>query len=292
MIRSMTGFGHGEYQTPTRKFTVEIKAVNHRYLDLNIKLPRILNPLENNIRNVLKEYTQRGKIDVYISSEGYAKGQVRLRYNEEIAMQYVESFQQMSQQFHLEQDMRTSTLARCPEVLTLETGSEDVDELWTELEMALREACSAFVQARIKEGTSLQEDLLLKLTAMKDEVLKVEERYPAVLEAYTQKLKGKMRELLDDHQIDENRLAAELVIFSDKCCTDEETVRLKSHIDSMSAVLREGGFVGRRLDFIAQEMNREANTILSKANDLETSNIAIGLKTEIEKIREQVQNIE
>ena len=292
MIRSMTGFGHGEYQTPTRKFTVEIKAVNHRYLDLNIKLPRMLNPLENNIRNVLKEYTQRGKIDVYISSEGYAKGQVRLRYNEEIAMQYVESFQQMSQQFHLEQDMRTSTLARCPEVLTLETGSEDVDELWTELEMALREACSAFVQARIKEGTSLQEDLLLKLTAMKDEVLKVEERYPAVLEAYTQKLKGKMRELLDDHQIDENRLAAELVIFSDKCCTDEETVRLKSHIDSMSAVLREGGFVGRRLDFIAQEMNREANTILSKANDLETSNIAIGLKTEIEKIREQVQNIE
>ena len=292
MIRSMTGFGHGEYQTPTRKFTVEMKAVNHRYLDLNIKLPRILNPLENNIRNVLKEYTQRGKIDVYISSEGYAQGQVRLRYNEEIAMQYVECFQQMARQFHLEQDMRTSTLARCPEVLTLETGSEDVDELWAELEIALRQACSAFVEARIKEGTSLQEDLLSKLTAMKSEVLKVEERYPAVLDAYTQKLKGKMQELLEDHQIDENRLAAELVIFSDKCCTDEETVRLKSHIDSMSAVLKEGGFVGRRLDFIAQEMNREANTILSKANDLETSNIAIGLKTEIEKIREQVQNIE
>ena len=292
MIRSMTGFGRGEIHVSERKFTVEIRAVNHRYLDLNIKLPRILNPLETRIRTVLKEYMQRGKIDVYISTEGYVSSQPVLHYNEDIARQYVETFNRMSGQFSLEQDMRTSTLARCPEVLTLETGNDDVEELWPELEQALTQACTALADARANEGSRLLKDLLEKLNGMRAAVLEIEERYPQIQEAYMQKLRLKLEEVLDNRQIDESRLATELVLFSDKICTDEETVRLKSHIDSMISVLEEGGFVGRKLDFIAQEMNREANTILSKANDLTTSNIAIGLKTDIEKVREQIQNIE
>ena len=292
MIRSMTGFGHGEVQSPSRKFTVEIKAVNHRYLDLNMKMPRILNPLEQSVRNVLKEYVQRGKVDVFVTCENYSQEQMLRHYNEGIARQYYDSFQLMAQQFGLEPDMRVSTLAKCPEVLTLESGNEDVEEMWDDLEKALRQACEGFVAARSREGELLREDLLSKLAWMNGEVEKVEQRYPAILEAYTEKLRVKLRELMDDKQIDETRLATELVIFSDKICTDEETVRLKSHINTMSSALKEGGFVGRKLDFIAQEMNREANTILSKSNDLETSNLAIGLKTEIEKVREQIQNIE
>lgn len=292
MIRSMTGFGHGEFQSEGRKFTVEIKAVNHRYLDLNMKMPRMLNQFEQSVRNVLKEYVQRGKVDVYVTCENFSQEQMVLHYNEGIAQQYVDSFRKMAEQFFLDNDMRCSVLARCPEVLTLESGDEDAEEMWEELASALRQACEAFVAARSREGELLRSDLLAKLDWMYGEVTKVEERYPAILETYTEKLRTKMHELLEDKQIDETRLATELVIFSDKICTDEETVRLKSHISTMSAALKEGGFIGRRLDFIAQEMNREANTILSKSNDLDTSNLAVGLKTEIEKVREQIQNIE
>ena len=291
-IKSMTGFGRGEILENDRKFTVEMKAVNHRYFDINMKMPKKFSYFESSIRSVLKEYMQRGKVDVFITYEDYSQVNVSLRYNENIARSYLEYYRQMAQNFGLEDDIRLSVLARSPEVFTLEETTEDDSSLWETLEKALREGCEMFALSRSKEGESLRKDLLEKLDHMQDNVRRIEERYPQILEEYTGRLKEKVKELLGDAQIDEARIATELVLFSDKICTDEETVRLASHIRSMKDTLLSGGSVGRKLDFIAQEMNREANTILSKANDLETSQIAIDLKTEIEKIREQIQNIE
>lgn len=292
MIRSMTGFGRGERQQGSRKFTVEMKAVNHRYFDVNIKMPKKLNLFEAEIRRKLKEYVQRGKIDLFITCEDFSAETSALKYNETIAGEYLKYYRQMAQTFGLEDDIRVSALGRCPDVFVMEDPDVDEEELWTLLEAALREACAQFVASREREGSVLKADILDKLDKMEQNVALVEERYPQVVTEYRKKLEDRVRELLADTQIDESRLASEVVLFADKICTDEETVRLKSHIGSMrEALLHEDG-IGRKLDFIAQEMNREANTILSKANDLTTSNIAIDLKTDIEKVREQVQNIE
>ena len=292
MIRSMTGFGRGESMKGDKKFTVEMKAVNHRYFDVNIRMPKSLSYFEASIRSTLKEYIQRGKTDLFITYEDFLEENKFLRYNATIAAQYLEYYKKIAQDFGLDNDVRVSTLGRCPEVFTLEEQEDNEEQLWEVLHEALVTACEQFVQARAAEGEALKNDLLEKLDHMKENVRRVEERYPQIVSEYTRRLEDKVHELLGDTQIDESRLAAELVIFSDKICTDEETVRLSSHIDTMRSELSRGGSIGRKLDFIAQEMNREANTILSKANDLDTSNIAIELKTEIEKIREQIQNIE
>lgn len=292
MIKSMTGFGRCENLQGDRKFTVEMKAVNHRYFDVNIKMPKKFNFFESAIRGVLKEYIQRGKVDIFITYEDYTESNVSLKYNESIAAEYLNYFRQMADTFGLENDIRVSTLGRFPEVFVMEEQTVDEQELWAALETALRGALEQFVKTRIREGENLRDDLIRKLDGMISDVCAVEERYPQVMEEYRQKLHEKVRELLNDTQLEESRLAAEVILYADKICTDEETVRLKSHIESMKEELRKGGGVGRKLDFIAQEMNREANTILSKANDLITSNLAINLKTEIEKVREQIQNIE
>lgn len=292
MIKSMTGFGRCENHQGSRKFTVEMKAVNHRYFDVSIKMPKKLSFFEAAIRNVLKQYVQRGKLDVYITYEDYAEENVALKYNEELAAEYLKYFRQMAQKFQLEDDIRVSSLGRCPEVFTMEEQDIDEEEIWAELKKAVEGACVQFVKAREQEGEALKEDLLDKLERMDENVTLIETRYPQIVAEYRRKLEEKVKELLQDVQIDEGRIAAEVVIFSDKICTDEETVRLRSHIATMKDALISGGSIGRKLDFIAQEMNREANTILSKANDLATSNVAIDLKTEIEKVREQIQNIE
>ena len=198
----------------------------------------------------------------------------------------------METEFGLENDIRVSTLARFPEVFTMEEQAEDEDELWNGLKEALEGAFRQFVETRTAEGENLKKDLLEKLSYLESQVGKVEERSPQIVAEYRAKLETKVKELLEDVQIDESRIAAEVILFADKICTDEEVVRLKSHIQHMRSTLEEQEGIGRKLDFIAQEMNREANTLLSKANDLEVSNLAIGLKTEIEKIREQIQNIE
>lgn len=292
MIKSMTGFGRAEVQDHERKFTVEIKSVNHRYLDFNIKMPKKLSFFENAIRGVLKEYMQRGKVDVFISYEDFTQSHIVLQYKKEIAAQYLSYFKEMADEFGLENDITVSRLGRFPEVFTMEETTADEKELWSLLEKAIRSACEQFAAARAQEGENLCNDLYSKLDGMIMKVEQVEARSPQILMEYRQKLEEKLKELLADTQIEEIRIASEVILFADKICTDEETVRLKSHIEHMKNVLREGSGIGRKLDFIAQEMNREANTILSKANDLETSNIAIDLKTEIEKVREQIQNIE
>ena len=292
MIKSMTGFGRCENHQGDKKFSVEIKAVNHRYFDVNIKMPKKFSFFEAAIRGTLKDYIQRGKVDVFVTYEDYADTNFSLKYNENVAAEYIRYYRQMAETFQLEDDVKVSTLGKCPEVFTLEEQTIDEEELWSVLEKALRGASEQFVESRVKEGEALKADLLEKLDHMLENVDRVEERYPQIIAEYREKLTEKVHELLGDAQIDEGRLATEVVLFSDKICTDEETVRLRSHIESLNAALTEGGRIGRKLDFIAQEMNREANTILSKDNDLATSNIAIDLKTEIEKVREQIQNIE
>ena len=291
MIKSMTGFGRYEYQTGSKKFTVELKGVNHRYLDVNIRMPKKFNFFETAIRALLKQYALRGKVDIFITYEDNSESQAALKYNETLAAEYMRYFQQMEESFGIDNDIRVSTWAHCPEVLTMEEKPDDEDALWSGLQTALKGAFAQFVETRTTEGENLKKDILNKLSGMETLVGHVEERSPQIVEEYRKKLEDKIHELLDV-PVDENRMAAEVILYADKICTDEETVRLKSHISHMRDTLEETEGIGRKLDFIAQEMNREANTILSKANDLEVSNYAIGLKTEIEKIREQIQNIE
>ena len=293
MIKSMTGFGRSEVVTDERKITIELKSVNHRYLDLSIKLPKKLSFLEGSIRNLMKTYIQRGKVDVYITYEDYTINNGTLKYNKELAAEYIACLKQIQQDFDLDYDIKVSTLSRYPDILTMEEQSVDEEELWSILEPPVREACEKFVQTRTQEGHNLEKDLLEKLDGLDKKVTRIEERSPEVVNAYRTKLEAKVSELLEDTQIDDNRIAAEVILFSDKICNDEETVRLHSHVKNMKKMLTtETEGIGRKLDFMAQEMNREANTILSKSSDMEISDIAIDLKTEIEKIREQIQNIE
>ena len=292
MLKSMTGFGRCEMATDEYKISVEMKAVNHRYLDLSIKMPKKFNYFEAAIRAQLKKYIQRGKVDVFISYEDYTDEKMSLKYNRSLAGEYMDYFRQMADELGIPNDATVMRLARCPEVFTMEQAPEDEEHMWQILEKAIGEAAEKFVETRTREGENLKQDLLGKLDYMVTLVDQIEERSPKIVEEYRAKLEDKVKELLEDVQIDESRIAAEVILFADKICNDEEVVRLKSHIQHMRSTLEEKEGIGRKLDFIAQEMNREANTILSKANDLEVSNTGIGLKTEIEKVREQIQNIE
>ncbi len=292
MIKSMTGFGRCEVSDTSRKFTVEMKAVNHRYLDVNLKMPKKFSFFESSIRNTLKNYIQRGKVDIFITYEDFTENNISVKYNQDVAKEYMKYLAQMAEEFSLESDIRVSTLSRYPEVLSMEELDINEEEIWKSLEKAVKGAAEAFVETRITEGENLKNDLIGKLDGMLEQVDYISERSPEILKAYHTKLEDKVKELLGDAQLDENRILTEVTLFADKICVDEEIVRLRSHIEHTKATLQEGGSVGRKLDFIAQEMNREANTILSKSNDLDTSNKAIDLKTEIEKVREQIQNIE
>lgn len=292
MLKSMTGFGRSEYIDEKRKITVEIKAVNHRYLDCSIKMPKKLGFFEASIRTLLKDYIQRGKVDIFITYEDYTEDNFNLKYNRDMAKAYMSYLREMADEFSIENDIRVSTLSRYPEVFSLEEANVDEDEIWSDLEKVVKEAAAAFVDSRIKEGDNLKRDLIDKLDKMLTYVDEIEKRAPEIIEEYRSNLLDKVKDLLADSSIDESRILGEVTLYADKICVDEEIVRLRSHINTTKDILAGGGSVGRKLDFIAQEMNREANTILSKANDLATSDIAIDLKTDIEKVREQIQNIE
>ncbi|MDE6749834.1 MAG: YicC family protein [Lachnospiraceae bacterium] len=292
MIKSMTGFGRYEIAEEERKITVEMKSVNHRYLDVSIKMPKKLSFFETAIRSELKNFIQRGKVDVFITYEDFTESNICVKYNREVAAEYVKYLEQMQKDFSLDNDIRVSTLSRYPEVFSMEEQTVDEEELWKLLDKAIKGAVEGFVASRIKEGENLRDDLIAKLDGMLEHVDFIEKRSPEIITEYRQKLEDKVKELLGDAQVDESRLLMEVTIFADKVCVDEELVRLRSHIEMTKDNLIQGGSIGRKLDFIAQEMNREANTILSKTNNLEISNHAIDLKTEIEKVREQIQNIE
>ena len=292
MIKSMTGFGRYETVTDEYRIAVEIKSVNHRYCDLNIKLPKKFNEIENTLRMMMIEIAERGKVDVYVSYEDYAGKGTHVHYHPQIAKEYVKVAAQVAEEFELHNSLSAERLLGFADVISLEEESYDLESVFPIVTQTLQKAGEQFIASREREGDQLYQDIKGKLAYLLTLVAQVEERSPQMLQEHRQKLLEKVQELLGDRKIDEGILATELIVYADKVCVDEETVRLRSHIDAMSETLDMQEAIGRKLDFIAQEMNREANTILSKANDKELSGIAINLKTEIEKIREQIQNIE
>ena len=293
MIRSMTGFGHGEVSNDkNQKVTVEMKSVNHRYCDISLKLPKKLAMFEANIRNIMKEYASRGKIDIYVSYEDLSETAVSLHYNQAMAEEYMQVFKKMQEDFNIETKITAEALAKYPEVVTIEEVQQDEEVWWELLEAALRQAAEKFVETRTIEGANLKRDLLGKLDQMAADVAFIEERSPQIIAEYRSKLEEKVKEFLEDSTIEENRIAAEVTLYADKIAVDEEIVRLQSHISSMTDVLESDESIGRKLDFMAQEMNREANTILSKSSDVDLADHAIELKTNVEKVRAQIQNIE
>lgn len=293
MIRSMTGFGHGEVSNDkNQKVTVEMKSVNHRYCDISLKLPKKLAMFEANIRNIMKEYASRGKIDIYVSYEDLSETAVSLHYNQAMAEEYMQVFKKMQKDFNIETKITAEALAKYPEVVTIEEVQQDEEVWWELLEAALRQAAEKLVETRTIEGANLKRDLLGKLDQMAADVAFIEERSPQIIAEYRSKLEEKVKEFLEDSTIEENRIAAEVTLYADKIAVDEEIVRLQSHISSMTDVLESDESIGRKLDFMAQEMNREANTILSKSSDVDLADHAIELKTNVEKVREQIQNIE
>lgn len=292
MIKSMTGFGRYETVTDEYRIAVEIKSFNHRYCDLNIKLPKKFNEIENTLRMMMKEIAERGKVDVYVSYEDYAGKGTHVHYHPQIAKEYVKVAAQVAEEFELHNSLSAERLLGFADVISLEEESNDLESVFPIVTQTLQKAGEQFIASREREGEQLYQDIKGKLAYLLTLVAQVEERSPQMLQEHRQKLLEKVQELLGDRKIDEGILATELIVYADKVCVDEETVRLRSHIDAMSETLDMQEAIGRKLDFIAQEMNREANTILSKANDKELSGIAINLKTEIEKIREQIQNIE
>ena len=292
MIQSMTGFGRGESADEHYRVTVEMKSVNHRYLDISVRMPHKYGFFEGEIRSMVKKFASRGKVDVFVTVDALGESDITLTYNKSIASAYLEGIRQMA----LDNSMRFKTdayrIARLPEVFTLSDSPVDVEVITPLIEKALSQAGDQFVESRGVEGKSLAEDIRGKLDEIKSITDKIEERYPEILNEYSDRIRKKAEELLADKQIDERVLASEMVIYADKLCVDEEMVRLKTHIDHMKSTLDDSDNIGRKLDFLTQELNREANTVLSKSTDVTIANFGIELKTLIEKIREQIQNIE
>ncbi|SFR65067.1 TIGR00255 family protein [Pseudobutyrivibrio sp. NOR37] len=292
MVRSMTGYGKGIAENSDARVTIEMKSVNHRYLDLNIKLPKKLNFLESTIRNKISESVFRGKVDVYITLNEHSDACYQVSINDAIAQKYYDSISAMADKLGIDNDMKASSISRLPDVIELEEMEADEDSLKTLVLEALDACVAQFVDSRIAEGNRLETDLIAKMDEMLVLVDRLEARSPQIIEEYRARLKTKVSELLEDTHIDEARVAQEVVIYADKICIDEEMVRLKSHVSETRGVFDLDKEVGRKLDFLAQELNREANTILSKSTDVEIADIGITLKTLIEKVREQIQNIE
>lgn len=292
MIRSMTGFGRGSIELNGRNFTVEIKSVNHRYCDLNIKMPKSLMSLEDKIRKTIQEKVNRGKIDVFIIQNNYEKQGVKAVLDEKLADSYVECLTKIKDRYGIKESLSTALIAKFPDVITLRQEDEDVEEIWNILLESLGEAIDSLVDMREREGVKLEKNILSKCDYIKDLLDKIEEKSPLVVKVHKEKLTERLEELLGDYQIDESRVVMEVALFADKSCIDEEIVRLNSHLVQLKETFTLSEPVGRKLDFIVQEMNREVNTIASKANNLEITNFALNIKNEIEKIREQIQNIE
>ena len=292
MVRSMTGYGKGFAENENARVTIEMKSVNHRYLDLNIKLPKKLNFLESLIRNKISESIFRGKVDVYITLNEHSDACYKVSINDIIAKEYYDSISAMAEKLGIDNDLKASNVVRLPDVIELEETDSDEDELKALVLSALSDCINQFVEARIAEGARLEADLVTKMDEMLVLVDKLEKRSPIIIEEYKTRLTTKIHELLEDNHIDESRIAQEVTMYADKVCIDEEMVRLKSHVAETRSVFNLDKEVGRKLDFLAQELNREANTILSKSTDVEIADIGITLKTLIEKVREQIQNIE
>ena len=292
MIKSMTGYGRGRVEEGGRTFLVEIKSVNNRYLDINLRLPRQINALEDNIRKYIASRISRGKIDVYINQEKVSEDDIKITIDEQAAKAYYNAFSLLKEKFNLKDDITISLLTKSNDVIVVEKQEEDFDAIWSTLSKALEEAMNMFIDMRMREGLKLSNDILDRCELIREKVLKIESRSPEIVKEYREKILQRISEFLNDVEVDQARLLNEVAFFADKSSITEEIVRLESHIEQLKGAVSSSESVGRKLDFIIQEMNRETNTIGSKANDLYITNLVVDIKSELEKIREQIQNIE
>lgn len=292
MIKSMTGYGRAVLPFDGREITAEIRSVNNRYLDCNVKLPRMYSYAEEPIKQLVKNQITRGKVDVMLSVTGAGAEPVEISLNRPVLESYLSAMKLMTQEYGVKDDVSASVLSRLPDVFTVEKKTEDEEQVIQSLLQAVSAALEQYHAMRETEGLALKQDLLSRRDTILALVSRVEEKSPVTVAEYRERLRAKMREVLENTNLDEGRILTEAAIFADKTAVDEETVRLRSHLDQMETMLNDGGAVGRKLDFLLQEMNREANTIGSKGNDLEQARTVVEIKAELEKIREQTQNIE
>lgn len=292
MIKSMTGFGRAMADDEKRSFIVEIRGVNNRYFDINIRMPKSLFPLEDKVRRLIATYISRGKVDVFITYRNYAREDTVVKYNKNLAKGYVEILNELKDDFSLVNDLSVSMLSRFPDIIYTEEKEENIDEVWMLMGKAIEEAASSINHMRETEGEALKTDMLQKAGEILAKIGTIRERDKEVIPLYKERLEARIKELMDAVPVDENRLALEIAMYTDKSSIDEEITRLSSHMEQFEIFLSENEPVGRKLDFLAQEMNREANTMASKSVDLLITNTVLEIKNEIEKIREQMQNIE
>ena len=291
MIKSMTGYGKGNISENLRNYQVEIKSVNHRYLDISVKMPRVLSYLEEDVKKVISSKVKRGKIDVFITFENSSTEGKEIKINNEIAKMYINQLKQLAEEENILANIEVTEISKYPDVLSIQNTQDD-EQIKKELIEVTTIATDKLVQMRQVEGSKMAEDLLKRIEKINQKIEKISELSTGLIEEYVVKLENRIKEILKNQEIDESRLAQEVVIYADKCSIEEEVTRLKSHISQFKELINSDDAVGKKLDFLIQEMNRETNTIGSKANNLEITNGVIDIKTEIENIREQVQNIE
>ena len=291
MIKSMTGFGRGKYENESREYIVEIKSVNHKYNDISVKMPRNLMYLEENIKKVLNKVITRGKVDVYINFINNSNIGREVKINSELAKLYIDELRRICADTGIKDNINIIDIAKMPDVLNMQ-NDENEEIIWSELQIALNMAIEGFVAMRQEEGNKIESDLLNRIKEVSENVNKICEFSTRLVEEYVVKLTNRVKEYLNTNVVDENRLAQEVVIYADKCSVEEEITRLKSHIDQFIKLLNTDGPIGKKIDFLLQEMNRETNTIGSKANCLDITNLVVEVKPELENIREQVQNVE
>ena len=292
MVRSMTGYGHAQATLHGRDISVEIRSVNHKYFDFSVRTSRGYSFVEDKIRNFVKERVSRGKIDVYVTILTVDETAAQVILNRSLAEGYIKALHELGAEFGLTDDITVSSVARYSDIFTVKRAEQGEDEIWNDLSGVLDEAVGHFVSMRETEGVKLRDDVMNRMEHILGVVERIEQLSPQTLENYKARLRAKIEELLGDASVDEQRLLTETAIFADKIAVDEETVRLRSHFDQMGKMLDSGEAVGRKLDFIVQEMNREANTIGSKCQNSDVAHMVVEIKAEIEKIREQIQNIE
>ena len=292
MIKSMTGYGKSEQTIDSLNVTVEIKSVNHRYFEFSARVPREYGFLEEKLKKYCNSLITRGKVECYVSVEDLEEREMEVNVNEPLAAGYVKALKELSERFGLKDDISAVTLSRYPDVITLHKASEDEERIWNAVKTVAETAVSKFIEMRETEGSKLRGDILSRADYIIECVEFIEGRSPETVREYNEKLKQRMKELLGDAAVDEQRLLNEAAIYADKIAVDEETVRLRSHISQLREFMNSSEAIGRKLDFLVQEINREANTIGSKAQDVDIAKKVIAIKAEVEKIREQVQNIE
>lgn len=293
MAISMTGFGRGEYKDDNYYFLVECKTINHKYSDINIRLPRKISFLEDKVRNLVKNYVKRGRVDLYIKFDLLGKEDVNLNFDEGLASQYIDILKEIKNKFDIIDDISVMNVARFPDIIKIEEKDEDEDLLWSMLNQAVEDAMIKLREMRSEEGKKLAEDITMRCDLLKNHIEDIEKHSSSVVEDYREKLNSRISEMLEDPSIiDENRLAQEVAIYADKSSITEEIVRFKSHIGQLKKTIFKDDSIGRKIDFLIQEMNRETNTIGSKSSDINITNLVVEVKSELEKIREQIQNIE